>query len=172
MLKNMIYYAKCNQAINSILLSIIAKQNEDLFNMSVNGFFKNIGDILEHTYIGDIRWLNDFRSIKSFTFSNDSLFNDLPVFGNRYINNIEIFKTKREYLDNIFIKLVNEITENDLNKAIGRTNRKGQKNNVIFWKALIHVFNHQTHHRGQISQILDELKIENDYSNMIYVKDE
>ncbi|WP_414705227.1 hypothetical protein [Pseudobacteroides sp.] len=29
------------------------------------------------------------------------------------------------------------------------------------------MFNHQTHHRGQISQILDSLKIANDYSNMI-----
>ncbi len=31
----------------------------------------------------------------------------------------------------------------------------------------LHLFNHQTHHRGQISVLLDQLGVENDYSNLI-----
>ena len=33
--------------------------------------------------------------------------------------------------------------------------------------ALDHVFNHQTHHRGQVSQILDEMGVAHDFSNLI-----
>jgi uncharacterized damage-inducible protein DinB len=30
------------------------------------------------------------------------------------------------------------------------------------------MFNHQTHHRGQVAQVLDEHGIENDVSNLIW----
>ncbi len=34
------------------------------------------------------------------------------------------------------------------------------------WQCLLHMFNHQTHHRGQMAQILDEKGVENSYSNL------
>ncbi len=70
-------------------------------------------------------------------------------------------------LDEIIVELTNEIQTEDLYKTATRITRLGEKLEKIFWKLLIHMFNHQTHHRGQISQILDNLKVENDYSNMI-----
>jgi uncharacterized damage-inducible protein DinB len=76
-------------------------------------------------------------------------------------------KENRIKLDGIIVELTNEIETEDLYKTITRITRSGEKLEKIFWKVLIHMFNHQTHHRGQISQILDTLKIENDYSNMI-----
>ena len=33
----------------------------------------------------------------------------------------------------------------------------------------MHMFNHQTHHRGQVSLVLDQFGIENYYSNMILI---
>ena len=36
-------------------------------------------------------------------------------------------------------------------------------------KANKHRFNHQTHHRGALSQLLDEGKIENDFSNLLAI---
>ena len=35
------------------------------------------------------------------------------------------------------------------------------------WWAVSHFFNHQTHHRGQVSQILDEMGVAHDFSNLI-----
>jgi uncharacterized damage-inducible protein DinB len=35
------------------------------------------------------------------------------------------------------------------------------------WLALLHLFNHQTHHRGHISLILDHMDVENDYSGIM-----
>ncbi|MFW5688300.1 MAG: DinB family protein [Spirochaetota bacterium] len=36
------------------------------------------------------------------------------------------------------------------------------------WQLLLHMFNHETHHRGAISQFLDEHDVANDYSNLVY----
>jgi len=58
----------------------------------------------------------------------------------------------------------------DLYKIGTRVNRLGEKKEHVFWKALMHMFNHQTHHRGQVSQILDQLKLENDFSNIILIE--
>jgi uncharacterized damage-inducible protein DinB len=35
------------------------------------------------------------------------------------------------------------------------------------WLVLAHQFNHQTHHRGQIAVLLDQMGIENDYSGIL-----
>jgi uncharacterized damage-inducible protein DinB len=35
------------------------------------------------------------------------------------------------------------------------------------WLVLLHMFNHQTHNRGQIALILDQMGVDNDYSGII-----
>jgi uncharacterized damage-inducible protein DinB len=43
-------------------------------------------------------------------------------------------------------------------------NYKGEDTEKEMWKVLMQMFNHATHHRGQISGLLDMLGIDNDYS--------
>lgn len=45
-------------------------------------------------------------------------------------------------------------------------NIRGEEIEKIFWITIIHIFNHQTHHRGEISAMLDILNIKNDYSGI------
>lgn len=35
------------------------------------------------------------------------------------------------------------------------------------WLVFLHLFNHQTHNRGQIALILDQIGVDNDYSGIL-----
>ena len=163
------YYSRCNQVINSKIISIIEELNFNAYDYQVNGYYKSIGEILNHYYIGDISWLSSFRTIKDYSIYKNSLFERIPNFGEQPFRAITDFKLNRVKLDLIINELIDEIEMEDLFKVGTRINRLGERKEHVFWKSLIHMFNHQTHHRGQVSQILDQLKIENDYSNMILI---
>jgi uncharacterized damage-inducible protein DinB len=98
----------------------------------------------------------------------DNLFanvsNDIPK--NPYFT-LTSFKNDRVHLDQLLIQFSNELTASDLDKQLEYIGRDNKNHERSITKVLIHMFNHQTHHRGQVSQILDSKKIENDFSNMI-----
>ncbi|MDR0722137.1 MAG: DinB family protein [Treponema sp.] len=69
-------------------------------------------------------------------------------------------------IDEIIVNFVNEIMEIDLPKTITFVNYKG----VTFKKGmdlmLIHMVNHETHHRGMVSLYLEMVGKANDYSGL------
>jgi uncharacterized damage-inducible protein DinB len=117
-----------------------------------------------------LNWIHDFMSVKPMSFRQSSLFEPLPKFGERQFADIDSFTKARSKVDYLFLSLAEELSDDLLSTTIERTNRKGEKQRLVFWKALLHVFNHHTHHRGQISQILDQRGIENDYSVLINIQ--
>lgn len=161
------YYSKCNLEINTQMINIIEDQNYNILDYQVDGYYKSIGEILNHYYVADLIWLNSFRTVKEYSVFKYFIFDRTPIYGEQLFHNITEFKENRMRLDGIIVELTNEIEMEDLYKTITRITRSGEKLEKILWKTLLHMFNHQTHHRGQISHILDKLKIENDYSNMI-----
>ncbi|KNY28280.1 DinB family protein [Pseudobacteroides cellulosolvens] len=161
------YYSKCNQEINAQLLKIIEEHEPNIFDYQVEGYYKSIGEILNHYYVADLIWLHSFKTVKEFSVYKHPIMEKIPEYGEQLFLNITELKENRMKLDEIIVELTNEIETEDLYKTVTRITGSGEKLEKIFWKTLLHVFNHQTHHRGQISQILDKLKIENDYSNMI-----
>jgi len=163
------HYAKCNQHINADMIKVLEGAKENAYDRAVDGYFKSIGEILDHIYKADLVWLSNFKTVREFPALSDPVFGNMPKGGDRAFINLAAYAAARAHLDTIFIRLAAEIEESDLDKFVVRVTRLGEKQEKLFWKALVHVFNHQTHHRGQVSQILDQLKIENDYSNMIRI---
>lgn len=170
MTKVFTHYAKCNQHINDNMIKVLTAAKENAYDLGVDGYFKSIGDILDHIYKADLTWLTSFRTIREYSIFKDPAFNAMPKGGERMFTDLGTYAAARAHLDTVFIRLADEIEEADLDKLVVRVTRMGERQEKLFWKALIHVFNHQTHHRGQVSQILDQLKIENDYSNMIRIE--
>ena len=164
------YYAKCNQVVNSKMIDIIENLDFNAYQYKIDGYFKDIAEVLTHCYIGDMSWISSFRTIKEYSIYKHPLFESIPKFGDKLFENVGEYKEYRMKLDQITIDLINEVEKEDLYKIGTRVNRLGEKKEHVFWKALMHMFNHQTHHRGQVSQILDQLKIENDFSNIILIE--
>ena len=160
-------FSKCNKIVNDRMVKVIEEAKINAYDHQLDAYYKNIGEILDHYYTADINWLISYRTVREFSILKDPVFEKPPHYGVRKFTNIHDFKKGRAELDDLFIRLTDEIVEEDLNKIVSRINRLGQKQEVVFWKAMMHLFNHHTHHRGQVSFILDQLKIENDYSNTV-----
>ena len=164
------HYAKCNRLINAEVIRVLEGAPFDAYNYAVDGYFKSIGEILDHIFKADLVWVSNIKSIRDCEVFADPFFSVQRDASKRFFNSLAEFKEERMRLDAIMAALVEELEESDMTKILSRVTQRGDRQDKILWKALVHIFNHETHHRGQVSQILDQLKIENDYSNMIRIE--
>jgi uncharacterized damage-inducible protein DinB len=62
----------------------------------------------------------------------------------------------RAWLDQLIIDWVQSISESDLDQPLQYHNMAGTPMNKNFHALLVHFFNHQTHHRGQVTTLLTQ----------------
>ncbi len=139
--------------------------------LPVNGYYKSINEILNHILEVDISWLNDLKGYFPQSPLTNNLIIDIPEgeFSRLFLSKTPFIEARNK-IDNIIIDLCNYFSSMDYYKEIGFIGMHNTKNKKLVWEILFHIFNHQTHHRGQISQILDENKITNDFSNIIRIE--
>ena len=65
------------------------------------------------------------------------------------------------------ILFIDELAESELEKTISFANMKGETVSKNVGGSILHLFNHQTHHRGMISLYLDMMGIDNDFSGLL-----
>lgn len=163
------HYANCNGIVNRDMLEAVAKK-PGAYDEPVEGFFGSIGEILDHIYVADLAWIKSFASVRNFAILSDPVFASIPNGRDRTFTDLDSFVKGRTRLDGLIVRFADELTEADLPRTMSRITRKGDRQEKLFWKALVHMFNHETHHRGQVSLILDQMKVDNDYSNMIRIE--
>ncbi len=83
------------------------------------------------------------------------------------MKSIQDYKEKRSKLDVSINEFVNELKREDLEKDLTYIDSHGKEYKRNFGGLILHMFNHETHHRGMISVYLEEMEIANDYSNLI-----
>ena len=160
--------AKYNKITNDLMNNLIKGISEEEWNKAFNGFFKSIHELCSHIYICDFNWLKRFKLLRNFNNLNIKIFETNYSFSEIIFENIDEYILMREELDKIIIEFVNELKEDDLDKILKFTDSKGLKIERRMESLIIHVFNHQTHHRGMISLYMEMLGIENDYSSSMY----
>lgn len=70
--------------------------------------------------------------------------------------NIRELSAHRAWLDGIIIDWANAISEPDLDQHLHYRNMAGITAEKNFYSLISHFFNHQTHHRGQVSTLLSQ----------------
>ncbi len=104
--------------------------------------------------------------MRRFRYAEDGFFEKDVAFDAMVIDSVEDYLEKRKRLDEYIGQFAAEIRREDLKRALRYRNIKGQESERSFGGLVLHMFNHQTHHRGMISVYLDEMKISNDFSNL------
>ncbi len=168
-------YALYNKKANASMIDILKKIPEDVLKKDMGIFFKSILETFVHMIMMNIMWLKRtnglFQNKYSSIANSDIIKTPDSELRERIKKDYKIAFNIKNQLDDLFEKYVNELNDDDLTKRLRYKNMKGDELERTYWHTIVHIFNHETHHRGVISAILDQLKIDNDYSGVLqYVK--
>lgn len=163
--------ARYNRSANEALVGFLDKLPPAELGKGRGSYFGSIQGILDHVIMCDINWLRRFRGL----FPDAEPLNRprLSPPGHAWtvfeFPDYAEFRVERAKVDAIFADFVEATDTARFGEVLAYSDSHGIARRYYFRDALDHVFNHQTHHRGQLSQILDELAVEHDFSNLIGV---
>ncbi len=164
-------FAKYNQETNIKMNGIIKLLTDEEWDRGLGGYFKSVRAICSHLYISDYNWAKRFKNIRDYSALNDNYLSNTYGFDNLLFSSKEEYIIHRAKLDTIITAFINEVTPEDLEKNLKFINYHGKEINKNAGGLLLHMFNHETHHRGMISVYLEILGKDNDvYSLMNYVQ--
>jgi len=161
--------AQYNQTVNSRLYDLLSKSDQKLLIRKTGSYFNNIIGLLNHLLLTDLGWLSAYRdsNLNLPSLQSPLLEHQNPGWGKNLYHNLPDLKNHQENIDSLIVEFVSETSIRLFLGDIEVTRHSGEVHSFPFGKLLMHLFNHQTHHRGAIAQILDENGLENDYSNLI-----
>jgi uncharacterized damage-inducible protein DinB len=136
--------ARYNQWANQTLYAAVATLPPDEIARDRNGFFRSILGTLNHLLVADRVWIARLsgENYGWFTALNQILY---PEFSE--------LRQAREDDDRTLIKLTANLS---LTGNLTYTNCCGEQRCVPISIVLSHIFNHQTHHRGQVHGMLSQ----------------
>lgn len=160
-------FARYNERTNIEMNKIISELSHAQWEKQFNGYFNSIKSMCNHIYICDFNWLKRFSNLRQFKFIQNEMFNQTLGFDEVILLSIQDYKEKRSKLDVSINEFVNELKREDLEKDLKYIDSQGKEYTRNFGGLILHMLNHETHHRGMISLYLEEMGISNDYSNLM-----
>jgi uncharacterized damage-inducible protein DinB len=154
--------ASYNEWMNAKLYQAAAGLAPDEIAADRGAFFGSILGTLNHLVAGDTVWLKRFathpaagpalepvRALPVPASLAQILFADLPALAAR-----------RQMLDRAILQWAGALRESDLDHTLRYANSKGVVSERNFFSLLMHFFNHQTHHRGQVTTLLTQAGVD------------
>jgi uncharacterized damage-inducible protein DinB len=143
--------------MNRKLYAAAATLPQDALRADRGAFFGSVLGTLNHIVAGDTIWLRRFMAHPS-DFASLRAMAGIPApagLTHRYSDDLDSLREHRVRLDAIIEALAAELSDADLAQPLLYRNSRGdfRKN---FGALLLHLFNHQTHHRGQASTLLSQ----------------
>jgi uncharacterized damage-inducible protein DinB len=165
----LILLARYNQTVNNQLFDLLDNCDSEIITGNESSYFNNILGLLNHILVSDLGWLTAYRdsSLDLPSLNSPVLDFEHPGWRKNLHEDLMNLRSHREKIDELFIEFVKETPDDFHEGNIEVTRSNGKKHHFPFGKVLLHLFNHQTHHRGAISQILDKNGVDNDYSNLM-----
>ncbi|WP_236588719.1 DinB family protein [Amphritea japonica] len=149
--------ADYNQRMNDQVYTASSKLDSDQLGADSGAFFSSILGTLNHILVGDLLWLSRF-SLHSARYHSLKGLSALPR--PKHLNEIlypelVLLVKARNFVDGTINQWLNEeIREDDFARGLVYANSQGVVSERNFGELLSHFFNHQTHHRGQVSTLL------------------
>jgi uncharacterized damage-inducible protein DinB len=139
-------FARYNRWQNQSLYAAAATLPDGTRKRNMGAFFKSIHGTLNHLLVADRLWLDRLEGHPStITSLNEELYNDF-----------EELTRQRSGCDDRLDRLVASLTDATLAGSLTYRRMSGDKSEMTLPMAtvMMQVFNHQTHHRGQVSTLL------------------
>ena len=153
--------ANYNQWMNQKLYAVCA-EIPDLDRKSDRGaFFKSVHGTLNHILVADRIWLGRFTQQLFRAQLDTELYGDFSE-----------LRSQRGRLDLTIIDWAQDLTPDWLNADFTYTNSSGFTRTRPHWLLVTHMFNHQTHHRGQLTTLLHQMGYQSGVTDLPAMMDE
>ena len=163
-------FARYNGSVNQSVAELLEPLEKEQIMMETKAYYPSIFATCLHNFISDLNWLRRYRdALKENTALNSGkpLSLEEKSLRGEFESDYKRYFQYRKQVDELIIQFVNELDEYQMNSAIWYKNYKGEETEKELWKTLLHWFNHQTHHRGQISALLDMVGVDHDFSSVV-----
>ncbi|MEO6075715.1 MAG: DinB family protein [Dokdonella sp.] len=154
--------ARYNRWMNHRIYAVSATLPEAEIMQDRGAFFGSIFETLNHIMVADLLWLHRFaradesdRELDPIRAMIEPTQLDQPL-----QNSLADLAKQREIIDTTIQKWIAKLSEERLVAAISYRNTKGIAFTRRLSFLLIHFFNHQTHHRGQATTLLNQAGVD------------
>lgn len=142
-------FARYNQWANRRLYAACARLPEAEYAKPRQCFFGSIHNTLNHLLVGDRIWLGRFEGKDAGIKALDQILYD----------DFAALRAAREAEDARIIAIVDRLADGALGAMLAYRNMKGEPYETRLDWVLAHLFNHQTHHRGQAHDMLSQTPV-------------
>jgi uncharacterized damage-inducible protein DinB len=152
--------AAYNQWMNQRLYSVCAELSDLERRQDREVFFKSIHGTLNHLLLADKIWLGRFFGEP---FHVDSLDQEL-------YHDFDELRWIREETDEQILRWADALTDEVLASSLRYTSVVNPAPRTYeMWLAVAHFFNHQTHHRGQLTAMLSQCRKDYGITDIIWL---
>ncbi len=155
-------FARYNCEFNQRLFAQLATMGDEERKRDVGAFFGSIHATLNHILLADRIWLSRFATAfpamtalhdadlaQAFSSLRDELFSDFDALA-----------SARQATDEVILEWAGQLSDEWLAATMAYRNTRGEAREHAAWIAVAHLFNHQTHHRGQITTAMHQLGLD------------
>jgi len=153
--------ARYNQWANRRLFEKVAQLPAEAIQDDRGAFFGSILGTLNHIFVADILWLSRFGTCEAcLPLQPISILPPPKTLRDILFPEINDFIAGRERLDELIVDFGNMLTPELLHETIRYRNMAGEEHEGLLGSLVQHLFNHQTHHRGQVTNMLFQAGID------------
>lgn len=152
-------FAKYNVEFNRKLFDQLSELADADRKKDMRAFFGSIHGTLNHILLADRIWLGRF-AVAIPTMSSlhgAALVHDFESLGQELFADFGELDAERRDTDLVISKWAEELSNDLLQGTMRYRNSKGHVREHPAWIAVAHMFNHQTHHRGQVTTLMYQL---------------
>lgn len=140
-------FSSYNQWANTQLYAAAADLSTEEKNRNLDGFFTSLLHTLNHILVADLIWMERLEGARPKPESLDTIL----------CRNLSELASLRADTDQRLIQLTRNLTAEQLQGFLDYKTSKGVACHDRISEIMTHVFNHQTHHRGQCHHMLSQL---------------
>lgn len=156
------HMARYNRWMNDKLYAVAGTLPQAALDAERGAFFGSISGTLNHLLVADTIWLKrlaahpaGFASLAPLRDIAMPARLDLPL-----VAGFAALQARRRELDALIVQWSLELTPAALAQALDYHNMRGEAQCRPLPEVLMHLFNHQTHHRGQVTTLLSQLGLD------------
>ena len=167
----LIVNAKYNQKANSALISILNGLSDADREKDRGSYYGSLSGLVAHNLGGTTFFMSLFKDAVASNPAASKVYDTLGKIGPAPKGTLTGDQWKSlvkdlETADQALVDFVSALEDKDLQAPVKVPFYGGNPDSVPLAFLLLNLAAHGTHHRGQASQILDEMKVDNNYSGI------